>query len=108
MVDVTSRVAVLILIAGAVLFPAFAYAQQMKLTAEEMKNSLQTARPEEDGFIDDVVDRVNNASRPKNQRLPAVMVESTFQWARGKNTRHRFQYFRRALSIRAAQVGVRL
>ncbi len=102
------HLAPLFLFAAICLIPEPADAKQMSLTAEEIKNGLQTARPEEDGFVDDVVDRVNNASRPANQRLPASMVESTFQWARSKNTRHRFQYFRRALIIRAARIGVRL
>ncbi len=100
--------ALLALLAAILSLPRVAHGQRMSLTAEEMKHALHTARPEEDGFIDDVVDRVNNARRPASQRLPAAMVESTFQWARSKNTRHRFQYFRRALIIRAARIGVRL
>ncbi len=103
-----ARIILVTFLAMILLGPTVADARRLGLTAEEMKNSLQTALPEEEGFIDDVVDRVNNASRPRNQRLSAAMVESTFQWARGKNTRHRFQYFRRALTLRAAQIGVRL
>lgn len=102
------HLAPLFLFAAICLVPAPAGAKRTSLTAEEIRNGLQTARPEEDGFIADVVDRVNNANRPANQRLPASMVESTFQWARSKNSRHRFQYFRRALTIRAARIGVRL
>ncbi|MDY0166108.1 MAG: hypothetical protein RBS80_06165 [Thermoguttaceae bacterium] len=103
-----TRIAPFALLAAILSVPSFAEAQRLSFTPEEMKNALKTARPEEDGFIDDVVDRVNNADRPSNERLPASMVESTFQWARSKNTRHRFQYFRRAMIIRAAQIGVRL
>ncbi len=100
--------ALFLLLVAMLLVPRVVHGQRLSLTAEEMKHALQTAHPEEDGFIDDVVDRVNNARRPASQRLPAAMVESTFQWARRKNTRYRFQYFRRALIIRAARIGVRL
>ena len=103
-----TRIAPFALFTTVLFASSFAEAQRLSFTPEEMKNALKTARPEEDGFIDDVVDRVNNADRPSNERLPASMVESTFQWARSKNTRHRFQYFRRALIIRAARIGVRL
>jgi hypothetical protein len=96
-------------LAAAILFaPQLADARQTGLTVEEVKNGLRTASPEENGFVEDIIDRVNNASRPTNERLPAAMVQSTFQWARGKNSRHRFQYFRRALILRAARIGVRL
>lgn len=103
-----TRIAPFVLFVTVLFIPSFAEAQRLSFTAEEMKNALKTARPEEDGFVDDVVDRVNNADRPVNHRLPAAMVESTFQWARSKNTQHRFQYFRRAMAIRAARIGVRL
>lgn len=103
-----TRIVPFVLFAAILSVPSFAEARRLSFTPEEMKNALKTARPEEDGFIDDVVDRVNNADRPSNERLPASVVESTFQWARSKNTRHRFQYFRRAMIIRAAQIGVRL
>jgi hypothetical protein len=103
-----SRIALLAFLAAVLLFPTVADAQRMSLSADELRDALRTARPEENGFIDDVVDRVNNANRPANERLPAAMVESTFHWARGKNTRYRFQYFRRGLTVRAAKIGVRL
>ncbi len=103
-----ARIALFALASLALLNSTVYASRRMSLTAEEMKSALQTARPEEDGFIDDVVDRVNNQNRPASQRLPAAMVESTFQWARSKNIRHRFQYFRRGLTVRAARIGVRL
>ena len=103
-----ARLPFFVVFAAALLVPSLAEAQRLRFTAEEIKSALQTARPEENGFIDDVVDRVNNVRRPPNQRLPASMVESTFQWARNRNTRHRFQYFRRAMILRAARIGVRL
>jgi len=88
--------------------PAAHAAQRLSFTAEEMKTALHTARPEEDGFVDDVVDRVNNSGRPASERLPAALVESTFQWARKKNTHRRFQYFRYALVLRAGKIGINL
>ncbi|MFW6125150.1 MAG: hypothetical protein ACOC46_03290 [Pirellulales bacterium] len=82
-------------------------AEKLNVTAEEMKVALRTERVEEDGFIDDVVDRVTNPGRRSDEQLPASMVEGTFEWARRKR-RHRFQYFRRGLTLRAARIGVRL
>lgn len=96
------------LLAAILLAPQITEARQLGLTVEEIKSGLRTASPEENGFVEDIVDRVNNGNRPSSERLPAAVVQSTFQWARGKNSQHRFQYFRRALILRAAQIGVRL
>jgi hypothetical protein len=82
-------------------------AQALSVTADEMKVALRTERKEEDGFIEDVVDRVVNPKRPADERLPAEMVEGTFQWARQK-AYYRFQYFKRGLTLRAAKIGVKL
>jgi len=76
-------------------------AQAAPLDADAMKVALQTATPEEDGFLDYVLARVDAKT------LPLSLVESTFQWAR-KKPRHRFQYFKRALIERAAKIGIRL
>jgi hypothetical protein len=78
-----------------------ATAQGPRLDAATIKAGLHTAAPEENGFVDYVVLLVEEG------RLPARLVLSTFQWAR-KKPRHRFQYFRRALIIRAARIGIRL
>ncbi len=100
---------VLFALFAAILATSAAYAaQRLSVSADEMKTALHTARPEEDGFIDDVVDRVNNSERPASERLPAALVESTFQWARQKNTHRRFQYFRYALVLRAGKIGINL
>jgi hypothetical protein len=72
-----------------------------RLDAEEIKAALHTAAPEEDGFVDRVVDLAHRGV------LPLSMVDSTFQWARKKN-RHRFQYFKRGMILRAARIGVQL
>jgi len=82
-------------------------AGHLSVTADEMKVALKTDRDEEDGFIEDVVDRVTNDNRPTAEQLPAAMVEGTFQWARRK-PQHRFQYFKRGLTLRAAKIGVAL
>jgi hypothetical protein len=71
------------------------------LDADTMKAALRTAEPEEDGFIDYVIRRVNKGT------LPQDMVESTFLWAR-KKPRHKFQYFKEALIVRAKDAGIKL
>ncbi len=71
------------------------------LDADRIKAGLRTATPEEKGFVERVVTMANNGT------LPVALVDSTFLWARTKN-RHRFQYFRHALTLRAAKIGIRL
>ena len=39
--------------------------------------------------------------------LPAELFEGTLEWAR-KKPRHKFQYFKHALILRAAQIGIDL
>lgn len=72
-----------------------------QLDAQTMRSALRTATPEEEGFIDHVLTLVDQG------RLPRALVESTFQWAR-KKPRHRFQYFRYGLILRAAREGIAL
>ena len=74
-------------------------AEAEPLDADVMKVALHTAAPEEDGFIDRVVDMVNRGI------LPADLVESTFLWAK-KKPRNKFQYFKRGLILRASQQGI--
>jgi hypothetical protein len=69
--------------------------------AATMKAALQTATPEEEGFIEYVLTRVDQGV------LPLEMVESTFLWAK-KKPRHKFQYFKRGLQVRAEQAGIKL
>jgi len=71
------------------------------LDADTMKAGLRTASREEDGFIEYVLELVDEG------RLPADMVASTFQWARQK-PRLKFQYFKRGLILRARKIGIRL
>ena len=72
-----------------------------RLDAKTMKAALHTATPEEDGFIDYVLDRV------QADKLPRSLVTSTFIWAR-KKPRRKFQYFKYGLIIRARRRGIRL
>lgn len=71
------------------------------LDADTMKAALRTATPEENGFIDLVLNLVDGGT------LPVAMVDSTFQWARQK-PKHKFQYFKRGLTVRAARIGIDL
>jgi len=99
MAGIGKAILVVLLVLGAWL--AWADRAQAQLDAETMRSALRTATPEEDGFIDYVLDLVDEG------RLPLSLVESTFQWAR-KKPRHRFQYFRFGLIVRAAQQGIEL
>ena len=69
--------------------------------ANTMKAVLHTAAPEEDGFIDRVLAKVDKGV------LPLDMVESTFLWAR-KKSRHKFQYFKAGMIARAQDAGIKL
>lgn len=71
------------------------------LDAGVIKAGLKTAAPEEDGFVDRVVGLANRGT------IPPKLVDSTFQWAREK-PRHKFQYFKRGLILRARKIGVEL
>jgi IS5 family transposase len=70
-----------------------------RLDAATMKAALQTATPEEEGFLSRVEDLVNRGV------LSVELVDSTLQWAR-KKSKYRFQYFKRALILRAAKEGI--
>jgi len=71
------------------------------LDAATIKAALRTATPEEEGFVSRVVDLTNQGV------LPADLVDSTLQWARNKS-HHRFQYFKRALILRASRLGIQI
>ena len=71
------------------------------LKVGKMKAALKTATPEEDGFMDRVSKLV------EQDVLPRHLVESTFLWARKKSD-HKFQYFKRGLTARAAELGIQL
>jgi hypothetical protein len=77
-------------------------ADSTRLDADTMKAALRTAAPEEAGFIDYVLILVGKG------KLPADLVDSTFQWARKKPAKHRFQYFKQGLIVRAENIGIRI
>jgi hypothetical protein len=74
-------------------------ADQTIVDADTMKKILRPATPDDNAFIDRVVNMVSKGT------LPADLVNSTFQWARKKG-KHRFQYFKQALILRAADQGI--
>lgn len=76
-------------------------AETTRLNAAQIKAGLRTATPEEEGFVERVVGLAQAGT------LPPQLVESTFQWAR-KKPKYRFQYFKRGMIVRAAQLGVSL
>jgi len=78
-----------------------AVAQQTRLDAATIKAGLHTTDIEEGGFVDRVV-LLRDAGT-----LPESMVHGTFFWAR-KKPRHKFQYFRFGMIVRASRIGVRL
>jgi hypothetical protein len=76
-------------------------AQAGTLDANMMKVVLHTATPQEQGFIDGVVARVDAGT------LPLDLVQSTFLWAKKKRYK-KFYYFKQALILRAADRGTQL
>jgi hypothetical protein len=74
-------------------------ADQTIVDADAMKKILRPPTPEDSVFIEKMVDLV------KKGQLPADLVDSTLQWARKKG-KHRFQYFKQALILRAADRGI--
>ncbi len=79
----------------------FCAADSTVLDAEKMKVALHTATPQEEGFIEYVVARVQAGT------LPVDLVESTFLWAIKKPNRKYF-YFKYGLIERAAKLGIKL
>jgi len=69
---------------------------------DQLNSGLKTRRDVEKQFVDNVVKYVQTG------RLPAKLVVETMQYARQKRTKHPFQYFQRALSLRAAKLNVAL
>jgi hypothetical protein len=71
------------------------------LDPDTIKAALHTATPQEEGFIEYVVDMVNKGD------LPLDLFQSTFLWAK-KKTQKKFYYFKWALIRRAAERGIQL
>jgi hypothetical protein len=70
------------------------------IDAGVIKAGLRTAMPAEHGFVDRVVSLANNGT------LPPSLVQTTFRWAQKKPAKLRFQYFKRALILRAQDLGI--
>ena len=69
---------------------------------DQLKAGLKARRDVEFNFIDEVVRLV------EKRKLPVKLVVETFHYARRKPTGYPFQYFQRALKLRAARLGVTL
>jgi hypothetical protein len=72
-----------------------------ELDPEQIKLALHTTTDIEGGFVDRTVAMVRAGT------LPRDMFTTCFIWAR-KKPRHQFQYFKQALTTRAAQIGIKL
>jgi len=71
------------------------------LDPDVMKVVLHTATPQEQGFIEYVVARVDKGT------LPLDLVQSTFLWQEKNLARSSF-YFQQGLILRAADRGIKL
>jgi hypothetical protein len=71
------------------------------LDPEQIKAALHTTRAIEGGFIDRTVAMVEAGT------LPRELFTSCFIWARRK-PHYQFEYFKQALTLRAAEVGIKL
>jgi hypothetical protein len=75
------------------------FADQPFLDAETLKKVLRPPTDDDAKWIDKIVNKVNKG------KLPLDLVESTFLWSRKKG-KNRFEYFKHALILRAAQQGI--
>ncbi len=85
----------------AILATGVALADDLVLDPDQIKAALHTTTEEEQGFVDRTVAMVASG------KLPRDMFTSCFIWAR-KKPRRKFQYFKAALTARAATVGINL
>jgi hypothetical protein len=85
----------------ATLIASRARADDFQLDREQIRAALHTTAVEEDGFIDRTVGMVEAG------KLPRDMFVSCFIYARRK-THRQFQYFKAALTTRAAEIGITL
>jgi hypothetical protein len=71
-----------------------------RIDAAIIKAGLRTAEPEDQGFVERVMANVDRGEVPRD------LVESTFLWARQKDSDRKFQYFKHALVERARRMGI--
>ena len=95
------RVFICITASLGLLAASVAWADDLALDPDQIKAALHTATDEEQGFIDRTVKMVTAGT------LPRDLFTSCFIWAR-KKPRHKFQYFKQALTARAAAIGITL
>jgi hypothetical protein len=81
-------------------FTTATYGDSTLLKADVIKAELHTGTAEQNAYIDSVLAKVSNGT------LPASLVDSTFQWSRKKDPKFRFEFFKKALSIRAKEQGI--
>jgi hypothetical protein len=74
---------------------------QEKLDPEALKAALRTTTIEENNYISFLVTLV------EQERLPRVMFDAAFRWARNKTYRQ-FQFFKRAVIAEAERGGISL
>ena len=96
-----SSIAMLVLVATIWNASAERARAEFSLDVNKIKLSMKVTDLEDQGFIARAVIAV------KSGQLPRSIFESTYRWALKRQT-NRFQYFRRALILRAAKVGVSL
>jgi len=72
------------------------------LTADTLRAGLRTANPDEEAYLTYVATLLGQG------RLPQDLVESTFQWARGKPHPNKAEYFKFGLITRAKDIGITL
>ena len=85
----------------AVLTVRVARADDLNLDPDQIRAALHTTPDIEGGFVDRTVAMVQAGA------LPRDMFTSCFIWAR-KKPRRQFQYFKQALTLRAAEKGITL
>jgi hypothetical protein len=96
-----STVAGLIVLGLVIVLARASTVRAADINPDEIKAALRTTTTEEGGFIDRVVTMVNSGA------LPRDLFQSCFLWAQ-KKSHHKYQYFKRALIARAADVGISL
>ena len=74
---------------------------QERLDPEALKAALRTTTIEENDYIPFLVTLVDQ------ERLPRVMIDTAFRWARNKTYRQ-FQFFKRAVIAEADRAGITL
>ena len=98
-----SRVLILpiIMVAAVILSARLTHADDFNLDPDQIRAALHTSSDVENGFIDRTIGMVQAGT------LPRDLFTSCFIWAR-KKPHHQFQYFKQALTLRAAQIGISL